>query len=70
MMIFKLNNCLMRFTLSLPLYSDVHGHFTRTHTNLYLPNPRTNYLKRSLFFTGMADFNASVKTQDSLVGDC
>jgi hypothetical protein len=70
MTIFKLDKGLMRSTLSLPLYSDVHDHFTRTHTNFYLPNPRTNYLKRSLFFTGLTDFNclpASVKMQDSLV---
>jgi hypothetical protein len=70
MTIFKLDKGLMRMrsTLSLPLYSD---HFTRTHTNFYLPNPRTNYLKRSLLFTELTDFNglpASVKMQDSLVG--
>jgi hypothetical protein len=71
MTIFKLEKGLMRSTLSLPLYSDVHGHFTCTHTNFYLPNPRTNYLKRSMFFTELADINglpASIKTQDSLVG--
>jgi hypothetical protein len=57
MTIFKLDKRLMRSTLSSPLYSEVHGHFTYTHTNFYLPNPSTNYLKRSLFFTGLADFN-------------
>jgi hypothetical protein len=68
MTIFKLDKGLMRSTMSLALYSDLNGHFTRTHTNFYLSNPRTNYLKRSLFFTGLADFNglpASVKIQDS-----
>jgi hypothetical protein len=71
MTIFNLDKGLMRSTLSLSLHSDVHGHFIRTHTNFYLPNPRTNNLKRSLFFAGLADLNglpASVKTQDSLVG--
>jgi hypothetical protein len=69
--IFKLDKGLMRSTLSLPLYSDVYGYITRTYTNFYLPNLGTNYLKRGLFLTGLADFNglrASVKTQDSLVG--
>jgi hypothetical protein len=71
MTIFKLDKGLMRSTLSLPFYSDVHDHFTHTDMNFYLPNPRTNYLKRSLFFTGLTDFNglpASVKMQDILVG--
>jgi hypothetical protein len=57
MTIFKLDKGLMRSTLSLPLYSDVHDHFIRTHTNFFLHNPRTDYLKRSLFLTELADFN-------------
>jgi hypothetical protein len=64
MTIFKLDKGWMRSTLSLPLYNDVHGDFTLP----YLPYPRTNCLKCSLFFTGLADFNgvpASPKKQDS-----
>jgi hypothetical protein len=41
MTIFKLDKGLKRSTLSLSLYSDVHGHFTRTHTSFYLPKTKT-----------------------------
>jgi hypothetical protein len=69
--IYKLNKGLMRSKISLPLSSDIHNHYTRNRANFYLPIPRTNYLKNSLFFTGLNDFNnlpPGIKNQSSLVG--
>jgi hypothetical protein len=56
--IFKLDKGLMTSTLALLLYSDIHD--LHSHMIFYLPSPRTDYLKLSLFFTGLADFNGLV----------
>jgi hypothetical protein len=58
MSIYKLKSGLLRSNLIFPLSSDVHTYLTRNRSNMYLPNPRTNYLKRSIFFEGIVSFNA------------
>jgi Reverse transcriptase (RNA-dependent DNA polymerase) len=57
MTIFKLKTGLLRNDLIIPQYSDIHNYPTRNRANLYLPNPRTNYFKQSLFFDRMVLFN-------------
>jgi hypothetical protein len=57
LLIFKIKTGLLKSSLRLVLYEDVHGHDTRNKTSLYLQPVHNEFGKRSLTFSGFQMFN-------------
>jgi hypothetical protein len=57
MMIFKIKNGLLKSNIELIQYSDIHDYGTRNRSKFYLPDPRTNFVKKSIMFDGLANYN-------------
>jgi hypothetical protein len=71
MMIFKINNDLLKCNIPFRQYTDIHDHETRNRFNFYLPDPRTNYIKKSIMFDGISRFNSlpcEIKENTTIVG--
>lgn len=55
--IFKIDKGLMRTSVTFPRNIDLGVRTARRQSRFYVPTSRTNYMRNSIFFTGITDFN-------------